>query len=162
MWTVAYIAAIVIVNWAFGYIGVQPIPGTDQVWHPLSLIVGLWFVLRDFAHREIGGGWIYLPILVGMGLSFILAAPQVALASATAFVISEIADTVVFQFTRRPFAQRIVFSSLIGVPLDSVIFLWLAFGATALSPIGVGAMMAAKMLGALVVAYGISKRNLPA
>lgn len=150
-WTLTYIVAIAATNWAFGYIGVQPIPETDQVWHPLSLIVGFWFVLRDFAHREMGDRYILIPILIGMGLSFALAAPYVAFASAVAFLASELCDTLVYRFTKRPFRDRILLSSLVAVPIDSVAFLGLAFGAAAINPTGLSIMMASKMLGAFVI-----------
>ena len=51
-------------------------------------------------------------------------------------------------FTGRPFSQRVLISSAIGTPLDSVVFLW---AINHLSVSGVVAMTASKMLGALIV-----------
>ena len=49
-----------------------------------------------------------------------------ALASLTAFIISEMADWAVFSFTGSPLQQRILISSLISVPLDTLAFLYLS------------------------------------
>jgi queuosine precursor transporter len=58
-----------------------------------------------------------------------LAPPALVFASATAFLLSELADFAVYT----PLAQRrlvaaVVASSLCGVIIDSVVFPWLAFG----------------------------------
>ena len=45
------------------------------------------------------------------------------MASAAAFAVGELGDWAVYTFTRRPFSQRILISSLIGAPLDSIVFL---------------------------------------
>jgi queuosine precursor transporter len=47
-YTLLYLASIVLIN--IGFICVPLIHG----WPPMSLAVGLVFVLRDFAQREIG------------------------------------------------------------------------------------------------------------
>lgn len=151
-WTVLYVAAIPATNWAFSYVGVQPIPGTDQVWHPLAILVGLWLVLRDFAHRELGDRWVMAPIVVGMALSYALSSPRIATASAVAFLASELVDYAVFRWTRRPLATRVLLSSAASVPVDSVLFYVIAFGWAAVNPLSLGVMCTAKMAGAIVVA----------
>lgn len=158
-WTLAYIAAIPLTNWAFGYVGVQAIPGTGQVWHPLAVLVGLWLVLRDLAHRELGDRWIMAPIAVGMALSYALASPRIATASAVAFAASELVDYAVFRWTRRPLPTRIMLSSAASVPVDSVLFYAIAFGWAAVNPLSLGVMIAAKMTGALVVAAMLRSRG---
>ena len=151
-WTAAYVAAIPVTNWLFAHVGVQPIPGTDQVWHPLAVLVGFWLVLRDFAHRELGDRWIFAPIAVGMALSFALSSPRIALASAVAFAVSELVDYAVYRWTRRPLATRILLSSAASVPVDSGLFYVIAFGWAAVNPLSLGVMFAAKMAGAVIVA----------
>lgn len=86
-------------------------------------------------------------MLVAGGISFFMSGPVVALASVTAFLISETIDWVVYSFTRKPLSQRIMYSSLISVPVDTMVFLQMAgfFDWTA-----VALVSAAKMLGALV------------
>lgn len=150
-WTLLYVAAIPATNWLFGYVGVQSIPGTDQVWHPLAVLVGFWLVLRDFAHRELGDRWIMAPIVVGMALSYALSSPRIATASAVAFLVSELVDYAVYRWTRRPLATRVLLSSAASVPVDSVLFYAVAFGWAAVNPLSLGVMFAAKMAGTVVV-----------
>lgn len=157
-WTLTYVAAIPATNALFAHVGVLPIPGTDYVWHPLSILVGCWLVLRDLSHRELGDRWIFAPVLAGMALSFATSSPRIATASALAFLVSELVDYVVFRWSRRPLHQRILLSSAASVPVDSVLFAGLAFGMAAINPVTFGVMLAAKMLGAVVVA-GILRRR---
>lgn len=140
-----YVIAIVAVN--YGFSEVPLIPVGDAMWPPLSLAVGLIFVLRDFAQRRVGH-WIWLAMLAGCVLSYIMADPFVALASATAFLISEALDWAGYTFTRKPFHQRVLISSALSAPLDSVVFLAMIGH---LSWVGVATMTASKMLGALIV-----------
>ena len=151
-WTLLYVAAIPATNWLFAYVGVQPIPGTDQVWHPLAILVGFWLVLRDFAHRELGDRWIMAPIVAGMALSYALSNPRIATASAIAFLVSELVDYAVYRWTKRPLATRILLSSAASVPVDSVLFYVIAFGWAAVNPLSLSVMFAAKMAGAAAVA----------
>ena len=86
--TMLYIALIVAVNYAFTQ--VPPITLPDgTVWPPVALIVGFVFVVRDFAQREIGH-WVLLAMLIGAVLSYFMADPFVAVASAAAFAVSEL------------------------------------------------------------------------
>jgi len=153
--TIAYIVLIVLVNYAF--IKVQPVmlPG-GVAWPPVALLVGFVFVVRDFAQREIGH-YVLGAMLVGAGLSYVMATPQVAVASALAFVISELVDWAVYSFTGKPLSQRILYSSLLGTPVDSLVFLYLiGFFSVA----GVVAMTLSKMIGALIVWWMIRRREM--
>ncbi len=85
-----------------------------------------------------------------------MASPQVALASAVAFAVSELADWAVYTFTGRPLSERILYSSIIGTPIDSVVFLsMVGFFSVA----GAAAMTASKLLGALIVWWLIRRRE---
>ena len=152
-YTALYVAGIVAVNWAFTVVQPVTLPG-GELWPPVSLLVGLIFVLRDFAQREIGH-WVLAAMLLGGLLSYWMADPFVAIASVAAFLVGEFADWAVYTVTKRPFAQRVLLSSALGTPIDSIVFLammgWL-------SVIGVVAMTVAKMIGALVVWYLVQRR----
>ncbi|MQA64758.1 MAG: hypothetical protein GEU76_02480 [Alphaproteobacteria bacterium] len=152
--TLVYIALIVAVNWGFTVVPLVKMPG-GEMWPPLSLAVGFIFVVRDFAQREIGHRVLFA-MLIGAALSYVMASPYVALASAAAFLVSELADWLVYTVTRRPLSERILYSSLLGTPVDSVVFLW---GIGHLSVTGVAAMTVSKMLGALVVWWLIRRRE---
>lgn len=157
--TMAYVAAIPITNFLFAYVGVLPIPGTEYVWHPLSIIVGFWLVLRDFAHKELGDRWIFAPVVVGMALSYATSSPRIATASAIAFLASECVDYAIYRWSGRPLAQRIFLSSAASVPVDSLLFAGIAFGLAAINPVTFTVMLAAKMAGACIVAGWLWRRN---
>ena len=152
-WAAIYIGLIVLVNWLF--IVVQPVDtGGGEMWPPVALVVGLIFIARDFAQRVIGH-WVLAAMLVAGVLSYFLADPFVAYASVAAFAISELADWLVYSFTKRSFAQRILFSSVLATPLDTIVFLgimgWLSAPA-------VLAMTASKLVGAVIAWYLVRNR----
>jgi len=152
--TLLYIALIVAVNWGFTVVPLVKMPG-GEMWPPMSLVVGFIFVMRDFAQREVGHR-VLLAMLIGAALSYVMASPFVALASAAAFLVSELADWLVYTVTKRPLSQRILLSSLIGTPVDSVVFL---YGIGHLTSTGVAAMTASKLAGALTVWWLIRRRE---
>jgi uncharacterized PurR-regulated membrane protein YhhQ (DUF165 family) len=128
--------------------------GGGEVWPPVALIVGLIFIARDFAQRVIGH-WVLVAMLIAAILSYFLADPFVAFASVAAFAISELADWLVYSFTKRPFAQRILLSSVLATPIDTVVFLGIMGWLSAPSVL---AMTASKMVGALIVWYLVRNR----
>lgn len=152
--TLTYIALIVAVNWGFTVVPLIKMPG-GEMWPPMSLVVGFIFVVRDFAQREVGHK-VLIAMLIGAALSYVMASPYVAAASAAAFLVSELADWLVYTVTKRPLSQRILFSSLIGTPIDSVVFL---YGIGHLTVSGVVAMTVSKMIGALIVWWMIRRRE---
>jgi len=152
--TLIYIALIVAVNWGFTVVPLVKMPG-GEMWPPMSLVVGFIFVVRDFAQREIGHR-VLIAMLIGAALSYVMASPYVAIASAAAFLVSELADWLVYTVTKRPLSQRILFSSLLGTPIDSVVFL---YGIGHLTVSGVAAMTASKLVGALIVWWMIRRRE---
>lgn len=153
MWTAAYIALIVAVNYGFSVVPMISVMG--EMFPPMSLVVGLIFVARDYAQREIGH-WVIVAMLVAGVLSYFMASPFVALASVTAFLVSEFADWAVYSWTKRPFRDRVVLSSCLGTPIDSAVFLAMI---GAFSPLAVVLMTVSKMLGALVVWRAIPQRH---
>lgn len=144
--TVSYIALIVLVNWGFTVVPLLEMPGGEK-WPPMSLVVGLIFVARDYAQREIGHR-VIIAMLVAAALSYVMASPFVAVASLAAFLISEFADWAVYSFTKKPLHERILISSAIATPVDSAVFLAVI---NHLSWSGVIAMTVSKMIAALIV-----------
>ena len=73
-----------------------------EMFPPMSLVVGLIFVARDYAQREIGHRVIVAMLFAGF---FILGDGRsyVALASVVAFFISELIDWLVYSWTWQPF-----------------------------------------------------------
>ena len=95
-------------------------------------------------------------MLVGCVVSWFMASPQLALASAAAFAVGELGDWAVYTFTRRPFSQRILISSLVGAPLDSIVFLGMIGIAT---PWSVITMSLSKLAGSLLVWWLVRRRE---
>jgi len=68
-------------------------------------------------------------ILAGAALSALLAPPSLVLASALAFLLSEAADLAVYTpLQRRALLLAVLASGTVGLVVDSVVFLWVAFG----------------------------------
>lgn len=145
MWTAAYIAAIVAANVGFAHIPLVDVGGI--MFPPMSLLVGGVFVLRDLAQREAGHG-VLLAMAAGVALSYVMADPFVAFASAAAFAASEVIDWSIYTASRAPLRRRILWSSAASTPIDSAVFLAL-IGAFSLPAAAL--MTASKMTGALVV-----------
>jgi len=152
--TALYIALIVAVNYGFSVVPLVELPG-GVMWPPMSLLVGFVFIVRDFAQREIGHR-VLLAMAVGVGLSYIMADPYVAMWSAIAFLVSELADWAVYTFTKRPMSERVVYSSILSAPLDSAVFL---IGLGIATPVGIAAMSASKLLGAIAVWWMMKRRE---
>jgi hypothetical protein len=97
------------------------------------LWVGAALFLRDLVQDELGRRWTVGGILVGGALSYFVAAPALAIASAAAFLLSEAADFLVYTPLRERHLhwQAVLSSGLVGSLVDSAIFLWLAFGSLA-------------------------------
>ena len=151
-WTFTYVLLVVAINIGFSVVPLVPVFG--EMFPPLSLAVGLVFVARDFAQREIGHKVIGAMLVAGV-LSWFMADPFVALASITAFLISESADWGIYTWTKKPFAERILISSIISTPLDSGVFLAMIGHFSILNTI---LMTIAKMAGALIVWWMLKRR----
>jgi len=93
------------------------------------LMVGLALVLRDLVQRRLGLGWAGGAILAGAILSALFAPPSLVIASAVAFLLSESIDLAVYTpLQRRRLVLAVVASSVVGLVVDSAVFLYLAFG----------------------------------
>ena len=93
------------------------------------LMIGLAFVLRDLVQRRLGLRWAILAVLAGAGLSAVFAPPALVVASAAAFLLSEFADLTVYTpLQRRNLVIAVLASSVVGLVVDSGLFLYLAFG----------------------------------
>ncbi|RPE34958.1 VUT family protein [Kitasatospora cineracea] len=124
----AYIATIPAANWSVQHYGLVSV-GLGQLAPAGVYLVGIALVLRDAA-RETAGRWpTAAAILAGAALSYWLATPALALASAAAFGLSEALDMAVYEpLRRRGFITAMAASNAAGLVADSLLFLWLAFG----------------------------------
>lgn len=124
-------------NWLIGNAGTVCVPGgpclvpvAPGVMAPSGvLMIGLALVLRDLVQRRLGLGWAAGAVLAGAALSAFLAPPALVIASAVAFLLSEFADLAVYTpLQRRRLVLAVAASGAVGLVVDSVVFLWLAFG----------------------------------
>lgn len=124
---VAYIATIFLANWAITTFGLVPV-GFGLLAPAGVYFAGLAFTFRDLTQESLGRRWTYGAILIGAALSGLLSGP-LALASAVAFLVSETADLLVYTPLReRHWLGAVAASNFVGLFVDSVLFLWLAFG----------------------------------
>jgi uncharacterized PurR-regulated membrane protein YhhQ (DUF165 family) len=99
------------------------------------LMIGIALVLRDLVQRRLGVAAASLAILAGAALSALLAPPALVIASAVAFLLSEFADLAVYTpLARRGLVLAVVTSGVAGLVVDSIVFLWLAFGSLVFLP----------------------------
>jgi len=99
------------------------------------LTVGAALVLRDVVQRCLGLTWGLAAIAVGTMLSAMVAPTALVLASGIAFALSEFADFAVYTpLQQRRLTLAVVASSVVGLVVDSVVFLTLAFGSLQFLP----------------------------
>jgi uncharacterized PurR-regulated membrane protein YhhQ (DUF165 family) len=153
MWVALYIAAIVAVNWMFTAIAPWQTPLGDL--YLANIVVGFVFVLRDYAQRDIGHYVLFATAVAGV-LTWFMVDPAIAVASITAFTLSETADWAVYSWLRRPLSQRILISSAVAVPLDTFAFQYLA---GYLTPAAFMTEVASKALGVIIVWYLLRARD---
>jgi uncharacterized PurR-regulated membrane protein YhhQ (DUF165 family) len=134
---VAFGACIPAANWLIGHAGTfcAPngpcvIPVAPGVTAPSGvLMVGLALVLRDLVQRRLGATFALAAIVAGTLISAALAPPALVAASAAAFLLSELADFAVYTpLQKRRLVLAVFASSVTGLVIDSIVFLYLAFG----------------------------------
>lgn len=138
-----FLLCIPLANWLIGHVGTVCsaegpclVPVAPGLLAPSGVLAaGAALVLRDVVQRCLGAGWGIAAILAGSALSALLAPPALVLASALAFLLSEAADFAVYTpLQRRGLVLAVVLSSGVGLIVDSVVFLSLAFGSLAFLP----------------------------
>jgi len=134
---VLFCLTIPVANWMIGHAGSVCVPDgpclipvAPGIMAPSGvLMVGVALVLRDLVQRRLGVPFGLAAIAVGAVLSAAVAPHALVIASAAAFLVSEFADFAVYTpLARRRLVLAVVASSLVGLVVDSVLFLWLAFG----------------------------------
>ena len=139
----AFLACIPLANWMLGHVGTVCVPdGPCLV--PVApgllapsgvLTVGAALVLRDVVQRCLGLAAGLLAIALGTALSSLVAPGALVLASGVAFALSELVDFAIYTpLQRRRLTLAVVVSSVVGLTVDSVVFLTLAFGSLAFLP----------------------------
>jgi uncharacterized PurR-regulated membrane protein YhhQ (DUF165 family) len=152
--TFAYLFFIILINTTYPYFPFMTIAHT-----PFSsgdMLVGAIYIFRDFAQREIRH-YVILAMLLGVFISYLFADEAMVIASVCAFTVAETIDWAIFTFTGKPLSQRLLWSSAISVPADTLIFLAI-YGPFNFA--GILVLCASKFLGVLIV-WMIWKRSQP-
>jgi len=132
-----FLASIPLANWMIGHVGTTCVPrgpclvpvAPDLLAPSGVLTVGAALVLRDVVQRCLGLLWGLLAVVIGTVLSALVAPGALVIASGCAFALSECADFAVYTpLQRRQLTVAVVASSIVGLVVDSVVFLGLAFG----------------------------------
>lgn len=145
----AYLSTIVAANWLTAHYGLVPI-GFGLMATAGTYAAGLAFVARDLVQDVAGRLAVLAALAVGGVLSWFLSTPALAVASAVAFGLSELADMAVYTPLRKGgYVRAAVASNVIGTVVDTVVFLWLAgFG---LAPLVVAGQLVGKFWVTLAV-----------
>lgn len=121
-----YVGTIFAANWAIERFG--PVPVGFGLLAPAGVyFAGFAFTARDIVQAQLGRWFVVGAILLGAALSAFVS-PAFAVASGTAFLVSEFADFAVYTPLReRNWALAVGLSNTVGLVIDSALFLWLAF-----------------------------------
>ena len=132
-----FLGLVPLANWMILHVGTScapdgpcVVPVAPGLMAPSGVLtVGVALVLRDVVQRCLGIGFGLLAIFLGTALSMLVVPETLVAASGAAFLLSELADFGVYTpLQRRRLVLAVIASSLVGLVVDSVVFLWLAFG----------------------------------
>ena len=124
---VGFVGTVILANWVVDRYGVVPV-GFGLMAPAAVYVVGVAFTLRDLVHDHLGRVAVLCAVAVGGAVSA-LVSPRLAVASAVAFLVSELVDFAVYTPLReRNWLGAVAASNAVGLVVDSVLFLWLAFG----------------------------------
>lgn len=136
----AYLACLPLANWLIGNVGTYCVPNgpcliplwPTEIMTPSGvLMIGLALVLRDLVQRYLGVGIALFAIMVGALISAFIAPPALVLASVLSFFLSELIDFLIYTWLireRKSLVIAVALSSFWGLVVDSMTFLWVAFG----------------------------------
>lgn len=134
---VLFCLTVPMANWMIGNVGTACVPNgpclipvAPKLMAPSGvLMIGIALVLRDLVQRRLGFRFALAAIAIGTGLSAMVAPIALVVASASAFLLSELADLAVYTpLARKRMVAAVIASSMVGLVVDSIVFLWLAFG----------------------------------
>lgn len=122
----AYVGSIVAANWLTDTYGLVPV-GFGLAATAGTYAAGIAFIARDAVQDTLGRRTVLAALAVGAVLSWVLASPALAVASAVAFGLSELADMAIYTpLRRRGYVRAAVASNLVGSTVDTLVFLHLA------------------------------------
>lgn len=124
-----FLGSIPFANWWLNRHGLWDAPLLGLL--PSALwVVAISFILRDVTQITLGRKWAWSAIAVGAVLSWWIASPALATASAVAFLVSESFDAAIFTplANRGRFLFAVILSGYVAGFVDSALFVRIAFG----------------------------------
>ncbi len=150
---VAFVGAIVGANYLTEHYGMVAV-GFGLTATAGTFAAGAALLLRDLVQDALGWRWALAGILAGASLTALIS-PALAVASAVAFLLAELADMGVYTPLRRSgWARAATASGIVGAVVDTLIFLWLA--GFALTAGGIGGQLTGKILWATLVPVALA------
>jgi uncharacterized PurR-regulated membrane protein YhhQ (DUF165 family) len=125
MSAIFYLSSIVLANILVNALGIVTVLGLT---FPAGAVaIGLTFSTRDLVQERYGkfGCWAWMLVAVVITFAF---NRQLAIASVCAFVVAELADWAIYTYSHGNIEKRLILSNLVSTPLDSLVFVLLAFG----------------------------------
>jgi len=160
----AFLSCIPAANWLIGNLGTTCIPNgpclipvAPGLMAPSGvLLIGAALALRDALQEAAGRTWVIVCVVAGAILSLAVSPPALALASATAFLLAELADWAVYdRLRKRAMAWAVIASGLVGSVIDSLLFSYIAFGTVGFAP----GLILAKLYASLAFAIWLKIRS---
>lgn len=159
------VATVVLANWLTSVFHFVPV-GFGQQATAGSFAAGFALAARDVLQDLLGKKWMLVALGVASAVSYIVADPMIAVASAAAFALSELLDFGVYSplrerslFGDRRWATAVLASGLVGAVADTFVFVGLAFGAAAVMPAMLGQLIGKGWATATYAALGVVGRK---
>lgn len=144
---VGLLACVVLANVVTARYGFVPV-GFGLTATAGTFFAGFALALRDGLQDSLGRWVTVLAVVVGAAISYFVSIPALALASGVAFLLGELIDLLVYtplrsraRFGDWLWAAAVVASGLVGAIVDTVVFLWIAFGFAAVGPALIGQLV---------------------
>jgi hypothetical protein len=123
---IVYVAGVVLANVLTERLGLVPV-AFGLVTTAGTYAAAVVLVARNLTQDAIGRLRVLILMGIGIVLSVVLASPQLALASAVAFGLSELADMLVYTpLRRRGRSRAVAAASFVGAIVDTFVFLSIA------------------------------------
>ena len=125
IYIVLYLSGIILANLLVHWFGLVEFAGL--VFPAGAVMIGLTFSFRDMVQRRYGKWQCWIWMLAASVITYLFNR-QLAVASVSAFLVSETVDWAIYTWLPGSFRRRLVMSNVLGTPLDSIVFVTLAFG----------------------------------
>lgn len=134
---ILFMLTVPLANYFIGNIGTTCIPngpclipvGFGLMAPSGVLFIGLALVLRDWLQELTNWRWSFVAVTLGAVISWYTSNPFIAVASAAAFFTAEVFDLAVYTPLRKSGRHLAVLASgVVGSFVDSLLFVYLAFG----------------------------------